>query len=122
MNDKYDLSFNYDFIEPVAKATRSGYDIFLDFQLVPSKHLMIRGSSFYAMYDWETGLWTTEMSRAIYILDSLAFEFYEQFVETHQDSNCNLLLLRNVSSGRIDKWHLFCKKQMWDNWQPLNQM
>lgn len=121
MNDKYDLSFNYDFIEPVAKATRSGYDIFLDFQLVPSKHLMIRGSSFYAMYDWETGLWTTEMSRAIYILDSLAFEFYEQFVEIHQDSNCNLLLLRNVSSGRIDKWHLFCKKQMWDNWQPLNQ-
>ena len=117
----YKLSFDYDFIEPTAKATRSGYDIFLDFKLVPSKHLMIRGSGFYAMYDWETGLWTTEMGRAVYILDRLAYEFYEQFIEKHQDTNCNLLLLKTVSSGRIDKWHLFCRKQMWDNWEPLNQ-
>lgn len=116
-----ELLFDYDFIRPTAVATRSGYDIFVDWDLVPSKHIMIRGNNFYAMYDWHTGLWTTEMARAVFLMDELVIDFYEKFQDKHQDSRCRLLLLRNAGSKRIDAWHNFCKKQMWNNFQPLNQ-
>ena len=47
----YKLLFDYDFLIPNAKYTKTGVDICFDFKVHKSKYLMIRGGDFYALYD-----------------------------------------------------------------------
>lgn len=49
-----------DFYTIVKKSTKDGYEVYPDFKVVRSKDLMIRGKSFYAIWDSEKGLWSTD--------------------------------------------------------------
>lgn len=118
---EYDLLFNYDFLIPGLKATRSGIDIFFDFKAVTSKHLMIRGGDVYAMYDYTTGLWTTNRGRMITILDGILMDLYSRYQSDHEFMTCHPQLMSNTSTKQIDKWNHYVKKQMWDNYKALDQ-
>lgn len=84
------------------------------FRIGPSKDLMIRGSTFYAIYDEETGLWSTDEFRAIEMID----REIDLYTKNHPDVIPSYLW--DSSTGSIDKWHTFCNKQMVDNYHQLD--
>ena len=49
-----------DFYKIVQRSTRQGIDVFPDFRVGRSKDLMIRAKSFYAIWDDDEGLWSTD--------------------------------------------------------------
>jgi DICT domain-containing protein len=50
-----------DFYQIKERSTKSGtIEVFPDFKVKRSKDLMIRGKSFYAIWDEERGLWSTD--------------------------------------------------------------
>lgn len=119
---EYDLKWDYDFIIPDIKIGRSGpISVFLDFRARNSKHLMIKGGEPYAMFDFETNLWTMDRDRMIDILDEIVIDLCRRYKEDNQYADVVPLLFSKSSTKMIDAWNHFCCKQMWDNWEPLNQ-
>jgi hypothetical protein len=49
-----------DFYSIGVKETRNGVEIYPEFLVQRSKDLMIRGQSFYAIWDADRGLWSTD--------------------------------------------------------------
>lgn len=49
-----------DFYQIRERAIKNGIEIYPDFVVTRSKDLMVRGSSFYAIWDEEAGLWSTD--------------------------------------------------------------
>ncbi|MBQ2533316.1 MAG: hypothetical protein II545_06730, partial [Lachnospiraceae bacterium] len=60
-----------DFYKIKQSIVKSGImDIFPDFQVRPSKDLMIRGGKFYAVWDEENGMWSQDEYRIREIVDA----------------------------------------------------
>lgn len=57
---------------------RNGYEIFPDFKVKRSKDLMVRGKSFYAIWDEEVGLWSTDELDVARLVDRELMEMKEQ--------------------------------------------
>lgn len=80
---------------------------------------MIRGGDFYAVWDEEAGIWSTDedvVKRLIDIeLDKYAAEHKSEFF------NPIVKHMWNSKSGSIDDWHKFCQKQMRDSYKMLDQ-
>ena len=51
---------NVDFYKIKERSTKSGIEVYPDFKVCRSKDLMVRGRSFYAIWDEELGLWSTD--------------------------------------------------------------
>jgi hypothetical protein len=49
-----------DFLKICTRETKDGLEVFPDFMVGRSKDLMVRGKSFYAIWDEELGLWSTD--------------------------------------------------------------
>ena len=49
-----------DFYKIKERNSRSGLEVYPDFQVCKSKDLMVRGKAFYAVWDAEAGLWSTD--------------------------------------------------------------
>lgn len=125
----FTLKYDYDFLIPKASVTKSGIDIFLDFKVRNSKYLMIRGGKPYAMYDFDTELWTTDKDRMIDILDSIVLDLADQYRDAMSKAPpdnrtfqaVHPLIFSDASTKRIDAWKKYTEKQMWDNWHQLDQ-
>ncbi|MDY6073141.1 MAG: DUF5906 domain-containing protein [Eubacteriales bacterium] len=81
----------------------------------PSKHLMIRGGDFYAVWIEESGLWSTSEQDAIEAIDKALDEHAENMQEPHK-----VLHLWDSESGMIDIWHKYCQRQMRDSYHSLD--
>lgn len=86
------------------------------FVVKPSNDLMIRGSTFYAIYDEESGLWSTDEFRAIELIDNEIKKALEEATEP----GLVPAFLWDSSTRSIDKWHTFCNKQMVDSYHQLD--
>lgn len=118
---EYELKYPYDFLIPSISANRAGYYIFLDFRCRNSKHLMIKGSDVYAMYDFETGLWTKDRDRMIEIFDDITLDLCRKYQEDHQMDSIHPRLFSRASTKLINEWNQYVKGQIWDNWVQLDQ-
>jgi Family of unknown function (DUF5906) len=67
-----------DFYQVREKATRSGTEIYPDFVVRPSKDLMVRGGSFYAIWDEGAGLWSTNEYDVQRLLDASLYAHAEK--------------------------------------------
>lgn len=91
------------------------------------KDLMVRSGDFYAIFDEATGLWVTDDSRAIEMIDEQVRAFaMEDGGEAMEDENHGPLikLIANTENRLIDAWHRFCKndyKSSPKTWKPLDQ-
>ena len=83
-----------------------------------SEDLMIRGRDFYAIWDEETGLWSTKEGRLIKIIDRELNNYYNDHKK--DDVEYNVKYLKYSTSGSIDAWHKYCQKQMRDNYHQLD--
>ena len=85
-----------------------------------TKDLMIRGGDFYAVWNEEVGLWSTDEQDALNMidrqLDIYANEYREKF-----EGTVKVLYMWDAESGMIDRWHKYCQKQMRDSFHMLDE-
>lgn len=108
-----------DFLKIETRPTKkNGVEIFPNFIVRKSKDLMIRGGDFYAVWDEERGLWSTDEEDATRLIDSELTKYKEQnpdLVKAH------VLYLHDSKSKMIDNWHHYIQKQMRDNYHSLDE-
>ena len=106
-----------DFLRVIEQTSARGVrNLVPAFVVKPSNDLMIRGSTFYAIYDEESGLWSTDEFRAIELIDN---EIKKALAEATEPGLVPAFLW-DSSTRSIDKWHTFCNKQMVDSYHQLD--
>jgi energy-coupling factor transporter ATP-binding protein EcfA2 len=98
-----------DFLVPRTKETRGGIlEISPDFVVGRSKDLMVRGRSFYAIWDEAEGLWSTDE----YDVQRLVDQELHAFAEKKKDSgiSCNVKYLRSFDSHSWSRFQSFLSK------------
>ena len=91
-----------------------------EFLIKKSSDLMIRGRDFYAIWDEENGLWSTDEQRAIQLIDNELYSYYEQNKDRYFDARLEVKYLYKANTGSIDVWHKYCQKQCRDNYVQLD--
>lgn len=110
-----------DFMKISTRQVKKGVtEIFPKFVLKKSSDLMIRGGDFYAVWNEDTGLWSTDEEDVINMVDAALYE-YTKKQEEHAIDELNTKYMWDSNSGSIDAWHKYCQKQMRDNYHPLDE-
>lgn len=110
-----------DFLMISTRSTKRGViEIYPKFRIMRSSDLMIRGGDFYAIWDDERGLWSTDEQDAIRLIDR-ELDKYAEENRKHFDSNVKVLHMWDAESGMIDSWHKYCQKQMRDSFHMLDE-
>lgn len=108
-----------DFLIISTRNTKKGaFEIYPKFVIKKSKDLMIRGGDFYAIWDEEKGLWSTDEDDALRMIDR---ELDKQRAESRVEGDIKVLHMWDAGSGMIDAWHKYCQKQMRDNFHMLDE-
>lgn len=112
-----------DFLMISIRPAKNGkVEIYPKFIAKKSSDLMIRGGGFYAIWDEERGLWATDEYEAVCIIDKELERYFKKYKPEHKDINdVRVLYLWDTENGMIDKWHNYCKKQLADNYQMLDE-
>lgn len=108
-----------DFLEVSERNTKGVIEIFPDFLAISSKHLMIRGGDFYAIWVAELNRWSTSREEAIQVIDNALYSHAKKYADT--GIPYRVLCLKNTTNKMIDKWNHYLKNQMWDNYVELDQ-
>lgn len=110
-----------DFMMVSTRTNKRGItEIYPKFLIKKSSDLMIRGGDFYAIWDEERGLWSTEEPDAVRLIDQ---ELKKYADENHKlfSSDTKVSYMWDAESGTIDKWHKYCQQQMRDNFHMLDE-
>lgn len=105
-----------DFMRVLCRETKSGKEVYPRFVIKKTADLMIRGGDFYAVWNDDVGLWSTDEMDAVTLID----RDVRRWAEEHDMGDARLLLMRDADSGVIDRWHKYCQKQMRDSFHPLD--
>lgn len=94
-------------------------DVYPDFVIGQSRDLMVRAHNFYAMYDEETGFWSTSPYELVQKIDRELKEKAEEIRETNPYQQISVKYLRKNSSK---SWKDFCDylNRMPDNFVQLD--
>lgn len=102
----------------IAKRRKKGYDeIYPKFRLIRSNDLMTKGGDFYAIWDQEAGLWSTDENTAVRLIDQELNEYKEK----HKDELLSVSYMWDTDSGGIDRFHKYVQKQLRNNYRGLNE-
>ena len=111
-----------DFLLVSTKCPKNGViEIFPKFILGRKSDLMIRGSDFYAVWNAEEKLWSTDEEVALRLIDRELDEYYEKHKNSYDNSTIIIKHMWDADSGSIDKWHKYVQKQQRDNYHPLDE-
>ncbi len=94
--------------------------VYPSFLVVNSKDLMIKGKSFYAIWDEEIGLWSTDERRACKLIDKEVKKVYEEVKASRADHKVTMSLLQNYDSRRYTNWQNYCKA-LPDDYKQLDE-
>lgn len=95
------------------------HSVYPEFLVCKSKDLMIRGKSFYAVWDEEAGLWCTDEDRVQQIVDGMTKEVAKELREKKPGETVKPLYLRNYSSKKWTEWQSYVKS-LPDNYVELD--
>lgn len=110
-----------DFMTISTKVTKSGVEIFPTFIIgKKSKDLMIRGGDFYAIWDDEIKMWSTDEDDVVRLVDAEIKKFCDEN-RAKYGNNIFPKYMWDAGSGSIDVWHKYCQKQKRDSFQPLDE-
>lgn len=93
-------------------------EIYPIFIIRSSKDLMIRGRDFYAVWDEENGMWSTNEDRLNELIDSELAKYRDEHPELE---GARVLWMWNSDTGSSDRWHKYCQKQVRDNFRALDE-
>ena len=96
-----------DFYKIKTRSYKSGcFEIYPDFIVGNVKDLMVRGHSFYAIYNEETGFWVTDPMEVVRRVDQDLAQEYEKAVK---ENPYGRYTVRYMSSSSSRAWEDFCK-------------
>ena len=113
-----------DFLRVTTRMPKKGVvEIYPKFIVKKSSDLMIRGGDFYAIWDEERKLWSTDEDVAIYLIDQEIEKYAEEFKQSVDTtiSTIKTLYLWDADSGMIDRWHKYVQKHLRDNYKNLDE-
>jgi hypothetical protein len=87
-----------DFYRIVQRETKTGIEISPDFLVQPSKDLMVRGGSFYAVWNEAAGLWSTDEYDVQRLVDADLYEYSDRTLSAH---------VKTLGSFNSGKWREF---------------
>lgn len=107
-----------DFVRVSTKQKNRSTEVYPKFMVRKSSDLMIRGGDFYAVWNDDIGLWSTDEQDLIDLVD----RDIKQFADEHKllDS-CDISYMWDASCGSIDAWHKYCQKQTRDSYHALDE-
>ncbi len=106
-----------DFVKVTTKTKNNHTDTFPSFKVIRSKDLMVRGNTFYGIWDAENEQWSTDEFEAIRLIDECTIKW----VEENADKAGEPQLIVNADNCLIDKWNKYCTKQSINNYIPLDE-
>ena len=92
-------------------------DIYPDFKVCKSKDLMVRGHSFYAIWDNKQSIWITDEMEVARLVDQELYIYREQ--KLGGEEHVNIRTLGSYSSGSWNQWIKYIKS-MPDNYHEIN--
>lgn len=113
-----------DFILISSRSTKKGtIEIYPKF-IIPTKKkssdLMIRGGDFYAIWDEDKKLWSTDESDALKLIDDELDKFAKEN-STKFEGQVRVLHMWDAETGMVDRWHKYCQKQLKDSFHMLDE-
>ena len=99
---------------------RGTIEVYPKFIIKKSSDLMIRGGDFYAIWDEEKNLWSTDEQDVIRLVDRELDAFAKENSDRFADK-IRVLHMWDAESGSIDIWHKYCQKQMRDSFHMLDE-
>ena len=109
-----------DFLIVATRKTKKDMtEVYPKFVIKRSKDLMIRGGDFYAIWDEDRNMWSTDEQDALRLIDRELKAKLDEF--KGDESTAKALYLWDATSGSVDSWHRYCQKQMRDNYHPLDE-
>ena len=90
------------------------------FNVDDSEDLMIKGKTFYAIWDEESKLWSKSERRACKLIDNETRKVYEEVKEKKPDYTVTMSSLRNYDSRRYTTWQSYCKS-LSDSYRQLDE-
>lgn len=96
----------------------SPVEICPDFDTRKSHDLMIRGGTFYAIWNEEKGLWSTDLDDVINMIDKAM----DDYKEKHPDlDHPDVMYMRSAKTGSMKLWWQFVSQLTRDNFHPLDE-
>ena len=110
-----------DFFTIATRTTKNGKtEVYPKFIMKKSEDLMIRGGDFYAVWNEDRGLWSTDEQDVINLVDRETARFIDEHKSQFGDT-VRPLYMWDAESGMIDAWHKYCQRQSRDNFVPLDE-
>ena len=97
-----------DFYNVVVKETKTGLWIRPDFKIGRSKDLMTRGGSFYAIWDEEQGLWSTDIYDVQRLVDADLFD-HQKRLEAETGAKYFVATMESNSTKLWDEFQRFLR-------------
>lgn len=101
------------------KKKKGVYEIYPDFKICRSKDLMVRGGSFYAIWDAEKNIWSTDEYDVQRLVDKDLNEFAKNFTDGHEDDDVQIMYMSDFSSKSWQNFKTYLK-QVSDNSHQLD--
>lgn len=109
-----------DFITISTRNTKSGVEVWPKFIVKKSKDLMIRGGDFYAVWDEEQKMWSTDEDDVTRMIDEALAKYVDENA-TRFEGEPIVKYMWDSDTGVIDKWHKYCQKQKRDSYVMLDE-
>ena len=110
-----------DFLLVASKSTKKDVlEIYPKFIVRKSEDLMVRGRDFYAIWDEETGLWSTDEDTVVRLIDKELDRVADEKRKTYEGT-IKVLHMWDSDSGSIAKWHRYVGQHVRDNYKPLDE-
>src|SRR6266571_7646205 len=93
------------FFQVRERPTKTGVDIYPDFVVGRSDDLMVRGGSFYAVWDEQAGLWSTDELMVQQIVDAA---LYDHAQKLGSQATVSVKSLRNFRSNSWKDFRSYC--------------
>lgn len=100
--------------------TKRVVEIFPDYQIKKANDLMIRGHSFYAWYNKETGFWSTDEFELFCKIDDDLWNDVNKTKDNYLGMSVVPLLLTNYESKGMDRYKHYTQVLMPDTFEPLD--
>ena len=111
-----------DFLRVATRQPRKGVlEIYPKFIFDHSSDLMIRGGDFYAIWDENKNLWSTDELDAARLIDDELRAYTKSHANDYSDLLVQVMYMWDTDSGSVDKWHKFVQKQCRDSFHLLDE-
>lgn len=111
-----------DFLKIATRSPKRGLlEVYPKFIIKKSDDLMVRGGDFYAIWDEERGMWSTEEDTVRLLIDRELDKYAEENRAKFLEFSVKILYMWDSDSGSMDRFHKYCQKQMRDNFHMLDE-